>query len=164
MIKVLELKHKRGYLYDVTYRTSKEDLITQLTEDIIVKHRVNPNTEFDETTWNNIIQTNAKDMIYQKILTFIEYQMRTIAEVKKKLTTLTDDSTLMNELIQTLKQQGYLSDTLYAKEFVKEKIEFDLVGPKYIKEKLISKGIHFDIIDSYLLEYNQQLELEKCIN
>jgi regulatory protein len=71
------------------------------------------------------------------------------------------DSSVVSNIIQKLKNNGYLNDDFYTKTYMNEKIDYDLVGPRYIKEKLILKGIHYDIIDANLINYKEEYQFDK---
>ena len=111
--------------------------------------------------YRDLVKQNTVDVLLEKALVFINYQMRTISEVKKRLQKETKEESLINAVITELKRLNYLSDKTYVEEYVKEKLAYDIVGPMYIKEKLISKGIHFDLIDAYLVQYTTEKEYEK---
>jgi regulatory protein len=87
--------------------------------------------------------------------------MRTISEVKKHLGKDIKDTDVINKIINRLKINGYLNDDFYAKTYMNEKIDYDLVGPRYIREKLILKGIHYDIIDANLINYKEENQFDK---
>ncbi len=161
MIEVTEIKKLRGNRYLIKINKNNQEYIHIVTEDTILKHNLLGPKKLSNKDYDVIIKSGEKDLLYSKALFFIEYQMRTISEVKKHLKKQTKDEKVIDELIKKLKDQGYLNDDHYTKEFVNEKMEFDLIGPKQIKEKLISKGIHFDLIDKYLVNYTRELEYKK---
>jgi len=87
--------------------------------------------------------------------------MRTISEVKKHLRKSTPEKKIIEKIIIKLKQQGFLDDYRYANEYITQKLEFDILGPRAIKQKLITKGIHYDLIDTELIRYTDEIQYNK---
>jgi regulatory protein len=118
--------------------------------------------EYSKKEIETLLKDNEYETLYLKTLQYISYQMRTISEVKKHLKKYTKKQSLITRVINELKEHGYLSDMKYVKEYVYEKTTYDNVGPNYIKEKLIQKGIHFDLIQEALTIYTEEMERLKC--
>lgn len=161
MIDIIEIKKLRGNRYLVKVNKNNQEYIHIVTEDTILNHNLLGPKKLTDSVYKEIIKQGEIDLLYSKALFFIEYQMRTISEVKKHLRKSTRDEIVIEDLIKKLKDQGYLNDKHFTKEFIQEKIEFDLIGPKQIKEKLISKGIHFDLIDEFLVTYKREYQYDK---
>ena len=87
--------------------------------------------------------------------------MRTISEVKKRLSKYSADEKDINQIVSKLRKQGFLDDLRFANEYVTQKLEFDVVGPRGIKQKLIDKGIHYDVIDSELIRFTDEMQYNK---
>lgn len=127
----------------------------------IYKHHLEVGQELTPSFYRELIQENEQEQLYNKALHYISYQMRTISEVKKHLRKSTSDESRIQTIIDLLKKNQYLSDTTYVKEYVSEKLEYDIIGPIKIKEKLIQKGIHYDLIDAELQRYTETIEYAK---
>lgn len=111
--------------------------------------------------YQRFLRDNEFELLYQKAVRFIGHRMRTIAEVKKKLATVTKDDDVMDRVIAELKTHRYLGDADYVKEYVTEKMTYDLVGPRAIKDKLIQKGVHYDLIDAQLIHFTDEMQRHK---
>ena len=161
MNKVVSLKKLKGDKYLVEIDKSGVKIPHIINENTIVKYHILEGKEFSKDDYKRIIKDNEYEQLYQKAVSYISYQMRTISEVKKHLRKDIKNETIIQKVIDELKSNRYLNDLEYVKEYVTQRIEFDLVGPNYIKDKLISKGIHFDIIKDALVQYNDDLEYGK---
>jgi regulatory protein len=161
MINITEIKRLRGNKYLIKAIQKDKETTHIVPEDTILKYNLLNPKNITLKEYKQMITSSETDLLYQKALHFIDFKMRTISEVKKHLRKTTKDETNINNLITKLKKQGYLNDDQYVQQYVTEKIEFDLVGPKYIKEKLISKGIHFDLIDQHLIRYSDEYQYDK---
>jgi regulatory protein len=161
MIKIVEIIAKRNSRYQLNILKEDKPVKHILSEITMFKYDLFRPKEITLKQYNDIIKTAEYDLLFIKALNFISYQMRTISEVKKNLRKSTEDEKTINNIIKELKEKKYLNDDKYVLEYVTQKIEFDLVGPRYIKEKLIGKGIHFDLIDSHLVKYKDEDQYDK---
>jgi len=158
---VKDIKKLRNNTYLITVVRSGKEYTHILTEDTIITFQLFEPKELSDEEYNKIVKQNDDSVLYQKALHFIDYQMRSISETKKHLRQSTKDEKQIDTIIQKLKKQGYLNDNHFVKEYITEKINFDTMGPLLIKEKLIQKGIHYDIIDAHLIEYVKDLQFDK---
>ena len=161
MNKIKSIKKAKNDTYIIEIETKKGVVPHVLTENTIIKHQLTSHKELPNDLYKRIIKDNEYETLYLKAINYISYQMRTISEVKKHLKKSTQNETLINKIIKELKENKYVNDKLFTNEYTNEKIEFDLVGPKYIKEKLVNKGIHFDLINDALLSYTDEIEIDK---
>ncbi len=161
MIKLTEIKKMRGNRYLVKLQRNDIEHVHIVHEETIINYNLLGPKTLTENDYQKIIKSSEEDVLYNKALYFIEFKTRTISEVKKKLRGTTQNEDVIQVLINKLKKQGYLNDDEYAKNFITEKIEFELIGPKSIKDKLIGKGIHFDLIDTHLLLYKEEYQYDK---
>lgn len=160
MNQVTQIKKLRKGQYVVIIEGIKTETII-VTEDVLIKcNLLSPRTITDQEL-RTLKKENDDSMLYQKAIHFIDYQMRSISEVKKHLKKNTKDESKIKHLIDKLKDQGYLDDIRFTEQYVLEKMEYDLLGPKSIKQKLIDKGIHYDLIDTELIKYTDELQYQK---
>ncbi len=150
---------KNRYLLKVR---NLDELETYLVyENMIIKYSFLSPRELSNNEYRIIKEDKTTDQLYEKALKYIDYKMRTISEVKKHLGKDIKDTDVINKIINRLKTNGYLNDDFYTKTYMNEKIDYDLVGPRYIREKLILKGIHYDIIAANLVNYKEENQFDK---
>ncbi len=97
------------------------------------------------------------DKLKTKVLKYILYKKRTEKEVFQKFSSSTNEN-LLEDVIQHLKEVGYINDKDYIKRAVNEFIAINTLSIKEIKNKLYTKGISGDIIDTYFSENENKLE------
>ena len=96
-----------------------------------------------------------------KLLKYICYKKRTEQEIKNKFCKTVEES-LLEDVIEELKEIGYIDDSNYIKRAVNEFMALNNMSIKEIKYKLLSKGIKSNILDDYISEnYDELLEYEK---
>ncbi len=161
MVFLEEISKTKGNRYLLSVRNKKELETYLVYENTIVKYCLLSPRELSDEEYNVIKKDKTTDKLYEKALKFIEYKMRTISEVKKHIGKEVEDIEMIEKIVSKLKSKGYLNDDFYTKTYMNEKIDYDLVGPRYIREKLILKGINYDIIDSNIINYKEESQFDK---
>lgn len=96
------------------------------------------------------------DKAKTKIMNYIMYKKRTVYEVKNKFSKTLEEN-LLHDIIEYVKDAGYLSDTEYIKRAVSEFQALNNLSRKEIKYKLYSKGIENALIEDYFSENLEEL-------
>lgn len=97
------------------------------------------------------------DKLKTKILKYIMFKKRTEQEIKRKFSE--EDSEMLADVIDHLKEIGYISDENYIERAVAEFMNLNNLSIKELKYKLQTKGIKADMIEDYI--YNHMDELEE---
>ena len=95
------------------------------------------------------------DKLKTKVLKYILFKKRTENEVRQKF--ISDEGELLNDVIDELKELGYIDDEKYIEKAIKEYINLNNLSIKEIEYKLISKGIKKDLIDTYIYKNRENL-------
>ena len=104
------------------------------------------------------------DKAKMKVMNYIMYKKRTEYEVKNKFSKTLEEK-LLNDIIEYVKEAGYLSDKTYIERAVSEFKILNNLSRKEISYKLYSKGISKDLIEDYFSEHGEDLyeyELESA--
>lgn len=100
------------------------------------------------------------DKIKTKALKYILYKKRTEQEVRQKLNG--EDSNIIDDVIEYLKDSGYINDSDYIDRAINEFIELNTLSIKEVKYKLQQKGISNAITEEYIQNnYDKMYEYEK---
>ncbi len=97
------------------------------------------------------------DKLKTKVLKYILFKKRTENEVRQKFKP--DEGELLNDVIDELKELGYINDENYIEKAIKEYMNLRNLSIKEIEYKLISKGIKKELIDIYIYN-NKEMLLE----
>lgn len=106
------------------------------------------------------------DKAKTKIMNYIMYKKRTEYEVKNKFSKTLEEN-LLHDIIEYVKEAGYLSDIDYIERAVSEFKALSNLSRKEISYKLYSKGISKSLIEDYFAEYREELydyELQSANN
>lgn len=92
-----------------------------------------------------------------KVMNYIIYKKRTEQEVKNKfINTIPND--MLEEIIEYVKEAGYINDSDYIEKAVNEFINLKNLSMKEVQYKLIAKGIDRNKIEDYIYENMEELE------
>ncbi len=97
------------------------------------------------------------DKLKTKVLKYILFKKRTENEVRQKFKS--DEGEMLNDVIDELKELGYIDDERYIEKAVREYMNLKNLSIKELEYKLISKGIKKDLIDNYIYT-NREMLLE----
>ena len=96
------------------------------------------------------------DKAKTKIMNYIMYKKRTVYEVKNKFSKVLEEN-LLNDIIEYVKDAGYLSDEKYIERAIAEFISIKNLSQKEIRYKLFSKGIDNNQIEDYFINHSEEL-------
>ena len=96
------------------------------------------------------------DQLKTKVLKYIMYKKRTENEVKRKFSN--EDSELLEDVIEHLKEIGYINDKSYVERAVAEFMNLNNLSLKELKYKLQAKGVDIDAMEDYIYSHREELE------
>ena len=138
-----------------------------LHEDLILKYELLIYKEIDNEKLEQLLQENKTYIAYDYALNYLKVKMRSKKEIKDYLLKKEINEELINNAIEKLEEQGYLSDLSYVRAFINDKISLSNDGPYKIREQLIKLGINEEIIFKELEIFDKELEqkrIEKLID
>lgn len=92
-----------------------------------------------------------------KVLKYVLYKKRTIREVKTKFRSVIEEN-MLEDIIEELTENGYISDEQYVERTVNEYIALKNLSVKELKYKLSSKGISQSLIEDYFSKNREEIE------
>ena len=97
------------------------------------------------------------DKLKTKVLKYIMYKKRTEQEIRRKFSNI-DKKEMLEDVIENLKEIGYINDESYIKRAIAEFINLNNLSIKELKYKLMSKGVNPNIMDNYFDNNLKKLE------
>ena len=91
-----------------------------------------------------------------KVMNYILYKKRTEQETIAKFENVIEQE-LLDDIIEYVKQAGYLNDKIYIEKAIDEYINLKNLSIKEIKYKLITKGISKNDLEDYIQENKEKL-------
>ena len=96
------------------------------------------------------------DKLKTKVLKYVLYKKRTEYEIRQKFSDIENDK--LEEIIENLKEYGYINDDEYIKRTISEFIALKNLSLKEVKYKLYSKGIEREILENYFSSNMDELK------
>lgn len=106
---------------------------------------------------NNIEEIKEFEKYKFKVMNYIMYKKRSEYEVRNKFAQTIEQGMLQN-IIEYLKDAGYIDDRKYIKRAVDEFIALKNMSVREIENKLYSKGINSNLIKDYIYEHKEELD------
>lgn len=107
--------------------------------------------------YSNFENIEEFDKLKTKVLKYIMYKKRTEKEVYQKFSS-SDDENLLEDVIEHLKEIGYINDNNYIERAMNEFMAINTFSIKEIKNKLYAKGISSAIIDAYFCKHEEEIQ------
>ena len=102
------------------------------------------------------------DKLKTKMLKYIFYKKRTEHEIREKFKN--EESDILEETIENLKDLGYIDDNKYVDRFMHEAISIKNLSIYELKYKLYSKGVSENVIDEYISENREMMKKYKIMS
>lgn len=97
------------------------------------------------------------DKAKMRILKYIMFKKRSEYEIRNKFSG-TYEQEMLNDIIEYLKEAGYINDKEYIKRTVNEYTALKNLSIKELKYKLIAKGLDRNLLEDYFYENRENLE------
>ena len=94
--------------------------------------------------------------ILSKLERYCAYQDRCTQEVLTKIRSFQVEETEARQLIQLLKNDGFIDDERYVQSFIRGKVGIKQWGKQKIRMSLLQKGIDKKLIDKYIEDITLQ--------
>lgn len=105
--------------------------------------------------------------LYEFAISALGRRMRTVAELKRMMRTRVEEGAQgdakMDAVIARLKDQRYLNDTSYAADYARLRQENSSFGKRRVRQDLIQKGVHANVISKTLDAAYENVNEEQLI-
>lgn len=138
-----------------------DDSSILIERDLIFEYELSKNMIVSQAFLQDILHKEELINAKKVGLSFATYALRTEKQVRLKLRDSGFGELIIIQVIDFLKDFNYLSDEVFAENFIKAKINRKYYGYLRLKKELSDKGINEHIINSYLPKfYTQDIALE----
>ena len=137
----------------------EDDSKLSLYEETILEFNLLLTKNIDDI--EEITNFNMQYEAYYLALKSINSRFKSEDEVRKMLKNKEYNSEIIEFVVDKLVKQGYLNDRVFAKLYINNQIVTTSRGPLRIKKDLLDKGVSNSIIDEELIEFNEDIQLEK---
>ena len=146
---------------DVTIQF-EDDRFLVLAVEVFLKSGLKKGDEISEDRFSSLIEQNKLFHIKQRAFRLLGRRMHSSSELRRKLWNKDYEQKLIDEVIQDLKNNGYLNDEDFIREFVAEKTKTKGWSTKKVKTELLKRGIESKLIDEMLKGNQGDSDLENA--
>lgn len=157
-MKVLKYKKSKNGKYIVYFDDGRSSV---LYEDVILKYNLLLKKEINESLFKEINDINFEYDVYYVGLKSITSRFKSIYELRKFLFNKEYPEDLIDKAIEKLVSQGYLNDRMFARSYINNQISVTSNGPIRIKSDLENKRVDSKIIDSEIIAFSDDIQIEK---
>lgn len=155
-MKIENIKKMKNGKYKIEF-DNQDKMVTY--DDVILKNNLLYHQKLAEEELNQIQKDTAEYDIYYKCLKLISRRIRSEKEIKDYIYKITQEE--RKDVIQKLKEQGLINDTMFTSAFVYDKMNLSNEGPLKIKKELLEHNIEEEVIDLELQKYPEEVIDEK---
>jgi len=138
-----------------------DDSSILIERDLIFEYELSKNMIVSQAFLQDILHREELINAKKVGLSFATYALRTEKQVRIKLRDSGFGELIIKKVIDFLKDFNYLSDEVFAENFIKAKINRKYYGYLRLKRELSDKGINEHIINSYLPKfYTEDIALQ----
>lgn len=142
VIKIEKSKKKNSFIIMLDNNERIEVL-----EDVIIDLNLLSNKDIDI---KQLISKKDYYDIYNKVLGYINYRMRSQNEIEKYIIKYTKDNNIKKDIINKLVFNNYINDDEYVKRYINDKLNLSKEGPLKIRRDLLNLNINSNIIEKYI--------------
>ena len=136
-----------------------------ITEDTLVKLRLQKGMEVDEAELENILKEENRNKCFNDAVFLLGKRNYFEKALKDKLKEKEYDEEAIQFAIEKLYHYGYLNEERLTEAFVKDKKRFSKKGPRYIASALKAKGVDEGLIKETLEAcYEEEEAVENCMS
>lgn len=144
--------------YQIIFDNGKK---INIQEDVIIKNNLLYKKEIDNDLLLKIIVENEEYEIYNKCVNYIGVRLRSINEIREYMTRKDISLAKQEEVIERLLKNKLLDDSVFARAFIKDKMNFTTMGPYRIELELKKHKIDDKIIKKYINEIDRDMIYDK---
>ena len=144
--------------YQIIFDNEKK---INIQEDVIIKNNLLYKKEIDNDLLLKIIVENEEYEIYNKCVNYIGIRLRSINEIREYMARKDISLEKQEEVIERLLKNKLLDDSVFARAFIKDKMNFTTMGPYRIELELKKHKIDDKIIKKYINEIDRDMIYDK---
>ncbi len=132
----------------IVYLDNQEKLF--LSYEVFLKNRLKKDMEISEDGFSFLIKENQKYFIKKKAFDYLGRRLHSYNELKLKLLRKKYEVSMIEEVLDQLKEKKMIDDYEFGKIYFEEKIRTKSWGKNKIKSELYKKGIEREIVDEIM--------------
>jgi regulatory protein len=134
-----------------------------LRYEVFLKNALRKGDDLTEEEISKLIRQNQFYFVKESAFRFLGLRIHSEKELERKLSAKKYDKEIIHSVIKELKDNHYLDDEQFAREFTEEKINKKAFGPNKVKAELKARGVSQEIINSVLEVKSSEVDFENAV-
>jgi regulatory protein len=156
----IELQKKNKKRYSLF---ADDDFIIGVSEQTLLAFDLYQGKELSGPTIEEIKLNENIVSVREQAWRFLSRREHSQIELRDKLVQKAFDKDIVDQVLSNLIKKDYLNDQRYARLVINDEINLKRSGPLLIKNKLLKKGIHINLVNDLLEElYHEDLQFNNC--
>ena len=139
-----------------------EEYAFAIDMNILIKYSLKKDMLLDDELIDDILKSEEKISVYNYGISLLSRAAKSEYELRLKMQAKGFDSRLIDNAVNTLKEQKYLDDEKYCEMFINDRINILKHGVLKIKEALYYKGVDKEIIGEKIKSISPEEECERA--
>lgn len=158
-MKIKKIKKLAANKYKIEF-TNGDSLVTY--DQVILKNNILLKSEIDDSLYLEMVKDGEYYSIYSKVIKYITIRLRSEQEIRLYISKYVDDVHIIGQLMEQLKNEGYINDHRYIHAFIEDKVNLTNYGPNRIRKELNNLGMDNQEVEAILANYDDNVFLEKA--
>mgnify|MGYP004587349501 FL=1 len=162
-MKIVKYTRLASGKYKVLFNNKKELI---LYESVIIDTNLLYKKEITNEEYNNLVNLNNYQDIYNKVIKYIGIRLRSKKEITDYLKKMDLSTEVVDDILNKLITNKYIDDERFSYAYIKDKYNFSNNGPYKIINELVKLGIDKDMAYTYTFDIitNEEEKINKLIN
>lgn len=162
-MKIVKYTRLASGKYKVLFDNKKELI---LYESVIIDTNLLYKKEITNEEYNNLVNLNNYQDIYNKVIKYIGIRLRSKKEITDYLKKMDLSTEVIDDILNKLITNKYIDDERFSQAYIKDKYNFSNNGPYKIINELVKLGIDKDMAYTYTFDIitNEEEKINKLIN
>lgn len=150
------IKYEKGKKNNYNIYLDNGEIIT-INENVITNNELLLKKEIDNDLYDKLIFDNKIYELYETSIKYISVRLRSIKEVKDYLLKKANDTYAINIVCDKLINNKLLDDNVFTKAFIKDKLNFTMMGDYKLRKELERLGVDTNIIEDNICNIDDSL-------
>lgn len=151
--------NEKNFLFEIEIDVDESIEKYSISYEVYEELELKEGLEIDTTFYNKILSDNNYQSAKKIAENFINYKFRSSKEVRDKLYTKIKDKESIGKVIIYFTKLSLIDDDRYAREYIDYLVNTKFNSIAFTKYKLREKGIDDAIYNKYLLDIDENVEL-----
>ena len=157
-MKIIKYEREKKNNYNIYFDNGE---IITLNENVITENELLLKKEIDNDLYGKLINDNRVYELYCLAYKYIGVRLRSIKEIKEYLFKKEKDTNIINTVCDKLIKNKLLDDNIFAKAYIKDKLNFTMMGDYKLRKELEHLGVDMNIIEDNISSIDDSLIEER---